>query len=135
MRLLVVAVISSILLSACGCSPVRSVTFCVVDSQGGYPISRAHAAKIAPRVSAPWSWLLLPGGIGPDIEDRNTDERGEVRIDNSNGCWYRVSAKGYKDVEIGQYWLRIHSSKGHRDGMPPRDGAYLYAIKMQRLEQ
>ena len=135
MRLLVTTAVSSVLLFACGCSPVRNVTFRIVDAQSGFPLPGARAERIVPRVSAPWSWLLLPGGVAPDVENRDADGLGEVRFDNVDGCWYRVRVDGYKDFEIGQHWLWIRSWSAHQERAAAPEDAIFYRIEMQRLEQ
>jgi hypothetical protein len=79
--------------------------------------------------------LLLPGGIAPLTEERDTDENGEVQFANSHNCTYRLQASGYKDVEIDQLWLRMRSfGAEHLVGVPSEE-ATIYKVAMQPLDQ
>jgi len=125
--------VTVILLSACGCSPIRNLTFCVADSKSGTPIAGVHAMKITPRVSFPWSMLLWPGGIGPDSEQQVTDQEGKVRFENSDKCWYRLQADGYRDVEIGQFGVRMRSSCDRESSASVAMRSFRCGITMERL--
>jgi len=127
-----VAVAAGPILSACGCSPLRDLTFCAIDVEGGTPIAGVHVEQIVPRLSAPWSWLLLPGGIGPDLQAQETDEHGRVCFENASHAWYRFHAEGYEKVEIRQSWLRTRWPERVPSEIAPDRDAAMFRVPMRR---